>query len=121
MHEPLPIPGRNRTLPLALVVAVLAAATILFGVLFVLADGETERLDRELAGTERELADQDARIGTARSAVADLDAEHTDLAAEVVTLRACAGPAERTVRAARTRDDAALDAAVDQLLTNCRR
>ena len=109
---------RKTTVLLAIVLGVLIAATGVFVTLFMLERSAAEDVRRQTAVTERELAGVRDRHGTVQSTLDELADEERDLADTNDALHACADP---TRTALRTVDDAALEAAIDQMLLHCGR
>jgi hypothetical protein len=106
---------------LAVVVGLLVAATGALVVLYVMKQGDAGRVAGEVARTERTVDTRQDRLASIESTVDDLDAERGRLDDENQKLHACADPAKDSIAAARARDRAALDAALDKVVQNCER
>jgi hypothetical protein len=113
---------RRRTVVLlAVVFGVLVAITGVFGTLYVVARGDTSRVNEQLAATEEKVSDADARLATTKSTVDDRERERAELTDANTKLHACADPAAASIAAVNAGDDAALGNAVDLMLDNCGR
>jgi septal ring factor EnvC (AmiA/AmiB activator) len=109
---------RSTVTALGVVVGVLVAVAGLFVALFLVERWEIGRLDAELAGVERELASEREDLESQQSTVDELDRERDELETALADLRKCADPAKAAIDAG---DEAAFDAAFDQVLANCGR
>src|SRR5688500_16377869 len=104
---------RKTTVMLAIVLGVLVAATGVFATLFLLERSANADVRNQVTVTERELAGARDRLGTVKSTVDELADEERDLTDANDALRACADP---TKTALQTVEQAALEAAIDQML-----
>jgi len=109
---------RKTTVMLAIVLGVLVAAAGVFGTLFVLERSAAEDVRGQVTVTERELAGVHDRLGSVKSTVDELADEERDLTDTNDALHACADP---TRTALTTVDEAAMEAAIDQMLLHCGR
>jgi uncharacterized protein (DUF3084 family) len=109
---------RKTTVMLAIVLGVLVAATGVFVTLFMLERSASAEVHDQTTVTERELAGARDRLGTIKSTMDDLADEERELSDTNDALHACADP---TKTALQTVDDAALEAAIDQMLLHCGR
>ncbi len=116
-------PGRRRAtvVALAVVAGVLAAVTGLLAVLYTTQRADTGRVAEQVTAAERSRDIVESRLGSLRSTLDDLRTEQDALGRTTKTLHACADPARDSVAAARSGDEAALDAALDDVMANCGR
>jgi len=120
MNTPHP-PGvrRGTVTALAVVTGALVATAGLFVALFLVERWEIGRLDTEVAGAERALADERAALTARTSALDELDRERTELEGIVADLRPCADAARSAIEVSGGADQAGFDAAFDRMLENC--
>jgi hypothetical protein len=123
MTEPFRPTGVRRTAvtALAVVTGVLVAAAGLFVALYLMERADIREVDGKLAAIERELDGENDRLTISKSTVDGLDQARDDLDTEITGLRVCADPAKASIDAARTGDDAGLDAAFAQMFARCGR
>jgi hypothetical protein len=112
---------RKTTVMLSVVLGVLLAATGVFVTLYLVERSATGDVGRQIAVTDKELAGARDRLDTVRSTVDKLADEERDLTDANDALHACADPTKAALQAVSNRDDAALNAAIDQMLLHCAR
>ncbi|ONI82941.1 hypothetical protein ALI144C_17965 [Actinosynnema sp. ALI-1.44] len=106
---------------LAVAVGVLVAATALFVVLYVQKQTDIGKVSDQIGTSEVSLADRTTRLARAKSAVADLDTERTQLNTTNTKLRSCSDAARNSVAAAQRSDKTAFEAAMAKAFIHCRR
>ncbi len=112
---------RRTSIVFTVLIGVLVAATGVFVSLYLVERAEAKEVGEQSASVERQVSDARAEARDNRSAAAELVDARTDLQAENDTLRACADPTRDSIAAVRAGDDAALDVAIGQMLSNCGR
>jgi type VI protein secretion system component VasK len=112
---------RLSTTVFVVLVVVLVAATGVFVSLYLVERAGVKDVGEQSASVERQVSEARAEVRDNRAAAEDLVDARTELQAENDRLHACADPTEDSIAAVRAGDDAALDAAIDQMFLHCGR
>jgi hypothetical protein len=112
---------RATVIVLAVAVGVLVAATALFIVLYANKQADIRQTEEQIGTTVSSIADSGARLADIKSTVDKLDTERDRLTTLNTELRACSDAAKASIVAVQKADKAAFDAAMDKILSKCRR
>jgi hypothetical protein len=112
---------RKTTIVLAVLVAVLVIAAGLFLFLFLNERGATNEARDQVSATERQITGERDRLADTKSTVDQLEQEGQTLQSTNDKYQKCAAASKKAIQAVQANDDAALDAAIDEMLVECSR